>query len=277
MHDADVPLFSVVVPTRNRPELLQQAIESVAAQSLTDWELIVVDDASDPTAEIPRNGRIRMVRLATRGGPGSARNAGVAAASGRYIAFLDDDDLFTADRLEIASRGLERAPIAVCGSRFIDHAVQGHRNLNGRVGDVILNGPTPSLGATAVDRASCLAFDERWHGVEDVDWWLRITATTSVTTLSSVGYLVRRRMSADPERLRQRVEENHLLLEVHRLYFESHRRALAFRLKRIGLMSLALGERAAARRVFARSLRTRPTAATGWHLVRSSWPRRRRP
>jgi glycosyltransferase involved in cell wall biosynthesis len=277
MNGAHVPLFSVVLPTRSRPELLQQAIASVVAQTLTDWELIVVDDASDPRIEIPRNGRIRLVRLATRGGPGSARNAGIAVASGRYIAFLDDDDLFTADRLEIASWGLERAPIAICGSRFIDHPVQGNRNLNGRVADVILDGPTPSLGATAVDRAHCLAFDERWRSVEDVDWWLRITATTSVTASSSVGYLVRHRASADPERLRQRVEENHLLLEVHRPYFQSHRRALAFRLKRIGLMSLALGERAASRRVFARSLRTRPTAATGWHLVRSSWPRRRRP
>jgi glycosyltransferase involved in cell wall biosynthesis len=232
MDDAHVSLFSVLLPTRNRPERLRQAIASVAGQTLADWELIVVDDGSDPRVDVPRNGRVRLVRLATHGGPASARNAGIAFASGRYIAFLDDDDLVTADRLEIASRALRSTGRTVSRSTKVGME----------------------------SKTSTRGFESR---LQRLSQRCRRSCTWC------------RRTTADPERLRQRVEENHLLLEVHRPYFESHRCALTFRLKRIGLMSLALGERAAARRVFARSLRSRPTAATGWHLVRSSRPRGR--
>ncbi|MBI4259617.1 MAG: glycosyltransferase family 2 protein, partial [Actinobacteria bacterium] len=102
------PLFSVIVPTHGRPAYLAEALASVAAQTIEDWEAVVVDDASPEPVEVPDDPRFRLVRRDENGGPGAARNSGLAAATGRYIAFLDDDDLFTPDRLEVALEGLQR-------------------------------------------------------------------------------------------------------------------------------------------------------------------------
>jgi glycosyltransferase involved in cell wall biosynthesis len=91
-----MPLFSVIIPVHNRPILVRQAIDSVLAQTFTDREIIVVDDAStDDTPEVLRSygSDIRVVTLAEQSGCEVARNAGGAVALGRYLAFLDSDDL----------------------------------------------------------------------------------------------------------------------------------------------------------------------------------------
>ncbi len=91
-----VPLFSVVIPTFNRRELLRQTLASVWAQSLTDYEVIVVDDGStDGTWEELQalGSRVRALRQ-NNAGPGAARNLGAQCATGDYLAFLDSDDLW---------------------------------------------------------------------------------------------------------------------------------------------------------------------------------------
>lgn len=91
-----MPLFSVVVPTFNRADLILNALSSVRQQECRDFELIVVDDGSnDHTPEVVRawDGSI-VVLEKERGGPGSARNVGAKAARGEYIAFLDSDDVW---------------------------------------------------------------------------------------------------------------------------------------------------------------------------------------
>ena len=91
-----MPLFSVVIPTFNRRELLLQTLASVWAQSLTDYEVIVVDDGStDGTWEELQalGSRVRALRQ-KNAGPGAARNLGAQYATGDYLAFLDSDDLW---------------------------------------------------------------------------------------------------------------------------------------------------------------------------------------
>lgn len=88
--------FSVIIPTYNREEYLRQAIDSVLAQSLKNYEIIVVDDGStDRTPEALKSygERIKTLRQINQG-PEVARNAGASMASGEYLAFLDSDDLF---------------------------------------------------------------------------------------------------------------------------------------------------------------------------------------
>jgi glycosyltransferase involved in cell wall biosynthesis len=263
----------VIVPTVDRPALLREAIDSVLAQTLTDFEIVVVGSGIAEDGGLPADPRIRWVRLPTRSGPAAARNAGVAAARGRSICFLDDDDLYTPDRLALAARGLEGAPVAVCWQRFADRDLGAVTTLHGDVGDSILDGPTPSLGATAVRRDTVVPFDERWQAVEDVEWWLRIAQRSAVTTVPEVGYLVRRH---DGERhgnsLQARLRENEQLIEVHRDYLEAHPAALAYRWKRVGLLALSVGDRRRARTAFVQSLRARFELATGWHLARSVVP-----
>ena len=91
-----MPEFSVIIATFNRRALLEQALESVQTQSFTGAEIIVVDDGStdDTMAFLESEGSaVRVVQQVNRG-PGAARNAGTAVARGRYIAFLDSDDLW---------------------------------------------------------------------------------------------------------------------------------------------------------------------------------------
>src|SRR5438105_2362909 len=92
-------LVSVVVPTRNRPRLLACTLRSILAQVDVDLELIVVDDASSPPAIVPTDRRVRLIRHTTQLGVSAARNTGIAAACGRWLAFCDDDDLWAPRKL----------------------------------------------------------------------------------------------------------------------------------------------------------------------------------
>ena len=91
-----VPLFSVIIPTFNRRELLRQTLASVWAQTFADYEVIVVDDGStDGTWEDLLSLRSRVCALRqNNAGPGAARNLGAQRATGKYLAFLDSDDLW---------------------------------------------------------------------------------------------------------------------------------------------------------------------------------------
>jgi len=99
------PLFSIVVPTYNREDSILNTIKGCLAQSLADFELVIVDDGSeDDTAVAVRaveDNRIRYI-YQENSGPAAARNAGVKAASGKYIAYLDADDQWYPEYLETA-------------------------------------------------------------------------------------------------------------------------------------------------------------------------------
>jgi succinoglycan biosynthesis protein ExoO len=98
-------VVTVVTPTYNAASFLAAAVASVQAQTMPAWELIIVDDGStDDTVEraealAAADARIRLIRMPTNGGPSVARNAGFAAASGKWIAVLDADDVYLPERL----------------------------------------------------------------------------------------------------------------------------------------------------------------------------------
>jgi glycosyltransferase involved in cell wall biosynthesis len=109
------PRFSIVVPVYNRASSIEPTLRSVQAQSYADFECIIVDDGSSD-AELLRavvegfgDTRFRYV-WQENGGGGAARNAGIAAARGDYVAFLDSDDLFLPDKLSILAQQLTDQP-----------------------------------------------------------------------------------------------------------------------------------------------------------------------
>ena len=107
-----MPLVSIVMPTYNRADTIERAIRSVQAQTFTDWELIVIDDGStdDTVAHIENlEPRMRLLRQENRGFVG-ARNTGLSASKGRYLAFLDSDDEWLPHHLELAVAFLEAFP-----------------------------------------------------------------------------------------------------------------------------------------------------------------------
>ena len=180
---ASRPTFSVIIPTYGRSRFLDDAVASVLRQSVSDFECLVIDDASPTPAVLEGDPRIRVVRRSTNGGPAAARNTGLAEAKGEYVAFLDDDDLFVPDRLAFARSGLSNAPLAICWTQVLGAERGGGRMLNGNVRDSILDATTPHLGATAVRRDVAEPFDERFIATQDVEWWLRMSARTSVWTV----------------------------------------------------------------------------------------------
>jgi glycosyltransferase involved in cell wall biosynthesis len=111
-----VPLVSVIIPTYNRAALLPEALDSVYAQEgagdIFATEVIVVDDAStDATPEVVRRyPGVRYLRLETNRGVAAARNAGLRASTGQYVAWLDDDDLWLPHRLQAHVPVLEAHP-----------------------------------------------------------------------------------------------------------------------------------------------------------------------
>lgn len=99
-------LVSIITPVYNAEEFIVQTIESVQAQTYSDWELLLIDDcSSDSSAELIKSftdndNRIRYVKLNKNSGAAVTRNTGLAMAKGRYIAFLDSDDIWKAQKLE---------------------------------------------------------------------------------------------------------------------------------------------------------------------------------
>ncbi len=111
MNPSVPPKVSVILPTHNRPALLAEAIGSLQAQTLPDWEAIIVDDASSPPvlADVT-DARIRVIRHEQAQGGAAAKNSGIQHARSDILAFLDDDDCYDPLYLERAVGILEQHP-----------------------------------------------------------------------------------------------------------------------------------------------------------------------
>ena len=127
------PLVSVVIPTYNRLAFLTEAVQTVLAQTFTDYELIVVDDGStDRTAAMVQgvaDPRVTLVSLPHVGSPARARNAGIRRARGRYVAFLDSDDLWDPSKLldQLAAlAGRPECRWCTTGVRIVDETGAPH-------------------------------------------------------------------------------------------------------------------------------------------------------
>lgn len=128
MPDVTQPAVSVVIPTHNRPKLLARAVRSVLDQTFQDFEIIVVDDGFEKSAEDVvkdfNDLRLRYLKNEASLGGGGTRNRGIAAARAGIVAFLDDDDEWEPTKLEKQIRAFEKAPPSVSlvfsGVRAVD-------------------------------------------------------------------------------------------------------------------------------------------------------------
>lgn len=122
------PQCSIVIPLYNAERYIEQAVLSALSQTERDIEVIVVDDCStDGGPEIcadiaAKDRRLRLIRMEKNQGVAAARNAGIAAATGRYAAFLDADDIFLPEKTEKQLYIMETTGAALCctGAAFID-------------------------------------------------------------------------------------------------------------------------------------------------------------
>jgi glycosyltransferase involved in cell wall biosynthesis len=196
------PTVSIVMPVFNVERFVGAAVRSALDQTFGDFELIIVDDGGhDASMDICRSfhdPRIRLISQANRGLAG-ARNSGIAAARGRYIAFLDSDDLWNRDKLMLHVIHLEadaKLDVSYSGSRMIDESgrvlnVAMRPKLTGISAAHILkrnpigNGSAPVIRRNALDRTAFAHpeengrvcwFDESFRQSEDIEMWLRMAA-----------------------------------------------------------------------------------------------------
>lgn len=135
----DMPLVSVVMATKDRKELLSHALMSLAAQTYTNWEAVVVNDGGVDVSEVISRtcsaGNVRYISLATSGGQAKARNHALRDVRGEIICFLDDDDMYLPEHLEVivdAFRVAERDVVYTDADLVIETMKNGKRQEVGR-------------------------------------------------------------------------------------------------------------------------------------------------
>jgi glycosyltransferase involved in cell wall biosynthesis len=168
---ADLPLVSAIIPAYNAAKFIHTAIESALAQTHHLLEIIVVDDGSrDETAKVAEGYPVTVI-CQENGGPASARNTGVKAASGEWLAFLDHDDSWHADKTEQQLKYAQPSISAVFSEKFsgmtmVSFAEMFARNSGGNPSSMIIRADVlRSLGMFDDDRALM--------GIDDYNLWLR--------------------------------------------------------------------------------------------------------
>jgi glycosyltransferase involved in cell wall biosynthesis len=181
------PRVSVIIPTYNRAWSLHAAVQSVLKQTYADYELIVVDDGStDETAAMLSRFKGVSVLHQERQGVSAARNRGVRASQGEFVAFLDSDDTWLPDKLSVQVRYFDDNPGAViCQTEeiWVRRGVRvnpgrRHRKQAGMIFKPSLALCLVSPSAVMLRRslfASIGGFDEQLPACEDYDLWLRIS------------------------------------------------------------------------------------------------------
>ena len=199
-----MPRASVIIATHNRPHLLPRAVESARAAG-TNIEIVVVDDASSPeTQEVCRTlSGIKYLRVERNQGLGGARNVGIVASTGEYLAFLDDDDVRLPGSLDTQIALLEKnCNVGLVYGRALircgDGTLVGEYPQKCHQGDVFWQLLTQNFipcGAV-VFRRSCLLrvglLDDRIRGIEDWDLWIRISELYEVLALPSAVFVWRK-------------------------------------------------------------------------------------
>ena len=183
------PKVSAIVTCYNSAATVVRAIELIRSQTMSDLEIIVVDDASndDTVAVVERitDRRVRIIRNERNRGIGGAKNVGLDAARGSFVAFLDSDDAWVSEKLAVQLDAMGRRPSAASLSftAFWVHRAQSGTTVlrcprrRGSWLQSILTGETFSLGSTLLATKACFdavgRFDEGLTRLQDRDWTLR--------------------------------------------------------------------------------------------------------
>ncbi|AFY54117.1 putative glycosyltransferase [Rivularia sp. PCC 7116] len=182
--------ISVIIPVFNGEKTIKETIYSILNQTFQDIEVIISDDGStDSTLEVVRNisdSRIKILSY-PNAGVSASRNRGIYEAKGEYISFIDADDLWTPDKLELQWQALEnnsQAAVAYSWTDYISESGQfiksGRRiKANGDVFSKLLvinfleNGSNPLIRKEALEKVG--SFDESLSSSEDIDLWLKLS------------------------------------------------------------------------------------------------------
>jgi len=185
-----MPKVSVIVPAYNAQSTILETINSVLKQTFTDFELIVINDGStDKTLKLLSTITDRRLKVYSykNGGLPAARNRGIFRSTGEFVSFIDADDLWTPDKLELQLQALGKNPQAgvayswtICmgngGDSFhpgVSESFQGNVYSKLLVGNFIGSGSNVIIRKEAIESVGY--FDENLKSCEDWDYWLRLS------------------------------------------------------------------------------------------------------
>ena len=287
----DAPLVSVVLPTYDRPSYLRAAVESVLVQTYDPVELVVVDDHSERPAEetlaemdLGALAGVRCLRHEENRGVNAARNTGIEAASGEYIAFLDDDDRWKPEKTARQVAAFEAAGdgvgVVYAGKRTVRPDGTGTRIPPAVEGDMtkalLCRNVVGTMSVVMVrsELARAVPLDESFPAWADLAWYVELSRRTAFERLPEplavYEFTSHGRLSDDVEKKRagyERFRERFgpVAAEYGRLF---HRKFRGWAAYRIGTTALWAGDYAQARRFLAAAVAAYPLeSAFATHLL----------
>ncbi len=196
------PRVSIIIPFYNAGPTISRAVESVVAQTFADWEMILVDDASPAPAQgafvLPDRARCRIIRHDINKGGAAARNTGVRASTGDWVAFLDADDRWHPEKLERQISAMETAGPNVVASvtgftLFSDDSRHAEVYRPGTLVpllDVLADGCSVSPGSTLMVARRVFddigMLDQNLRRLEDWDWLIRFSRRHGLLPISDI-------------------------------------------------------------------------------------------
>ena len=249
----DKSLISIIIPTYNRADMLDNSINSVRKQTYKNWELIIVDDAStDRTEDVIRkhmaeDARIRYIKNDTNTGANATRNRGIKESSGEYIAFLDDDDRWDPDKISLQYNYFMENPVigvVYCGYRYINLNTEKIVRIESPryVGDVsvillrnnFIGSSVPLFKRECFDIAG--QFDEELTSCQDWDMWIRIAQVFHFSYINKVLVDITVHGHQISVNLKSKIESRHKLLKKYEYLLKKNRPMLAHYCKRLAIL-----------------------------------------
>jgi glycosyltransferase involved in cell wall biosynthesis len=222
-----MPTISVIIPTYNAERTILETIKSVQQQTFPDFEIIVINDGStDKTIELLQNIKDNRLKIFSyeNSGLSVARNRGITNASGKYLAFLDADDLWTLDKLELQLAVLQQHPdagVAYSWTYFMDEQgkssipgvsifFEGDVQANLLVNNFIASGSNPLILREAIESTG--EFDPTLKSCEDWDYWLRLAAHWHFVVVPKHQIFYRQSLSSMSSTKVKHMQDNGLLV-----------------------------------------------------------------
>lgn len=261
------PTLSIIIPTHNRPQLLRRAIRSALAQTLSDIEIIVVDDGSTPPVALPDYPQVQIIRLHPNQGGAAARNIGAEAARANWITYLDDDDELLPNMAQVSLKAIAQTnlpkPVGVL-STLVELDSQGQirkkhipptlpKGKHFCLEEIERHQSFASKQTLIIERQVLLdigGFDKSFTSRVHTELFLRLNPVCSLLGLPDVTYRLHAHQGSRVSSSLQRRQQNfRRLLEKHQAVFSSYPRSRyadfvfnhAYMLQRNGYYLAALG------------------------------------
>ncbi|MBW4650078.1 MAG: glycosyltransferase [Kastovskya adunca ATA6-11-RM4] len=226
-----MPVVSVVVPAYNVEKTILETIRSIQQQTFSEFELIIINDGSkDGTLKLVNcinDPRIKVFSYENAGLP-EARNRGIARSTGEFITFIDADDVWTADKIELQLAALQKNPeagVAYSWTSFMDSEGKTFSKdqpvyFEGNVYPQLLMGNFINSGSNVMLRRQAIEsvgkFDASLRSIEDWEYWLRLAAKWSFVLVPH--YQILYRQSATSMASKVDVMEHYSLLVINRAF-----------------------------------------------------------